>query len=76
MNDGTWKIMLPVMLFALTAPVAVWLDARKLRQSGAILSPIIWAVFVMLPPFVGIIIYASLRRGRWQREIATASTAK
>ncbi len=70
MNDGTWIIMLPIYLFAIACPVAVYLDARSLRRRGAKITPLLWTVFVMLPPFIGIIIYAVLRQTKWKPQMS------
>lgn len=69
MNDGTWVIFLPFALFALLLPISVWRDAVYLRRSGAKLNPALWAIFVMLPPFIGIFVYLAFRGGVWKRQI-------
>jgi hypothetical protein len=68
MNDGTWMIMLPIYLFVIACPISVYLDARSLQRRGAKITPLLWAVFVLLPPFIGIIIYAALRKTKWKSQ--------
>ncbi len=68
MNDGTWMIMVPIFAFAIALPITTFRDAVKLRRAGAALNPWLWAVFVAMPPFLGILVYAVLRKTVWEKQ--------
>lgn len=66
MNDGTWIIMLAIFLLPVVVAIAVYADARSLQSQGVPISPLLWAIFAVTPPFIGMVIYAVMRRTKWK----------